>query len=92
MKLSHLGSYDNLSSLDVVLTSSQMEEVDSAFMMLLEVASWLHRWFVTAQLLVLENSSDLAKCHWLFVTFARTAMMISIALVLWVNAILERCY
>ena len=64
-------SFDDISWVDMVFTSTKVMEVEAAVRTPLEASSWIDWWLSAAKLLVIRTLMEESKCHRFFLTICQ---------------------
>ena len=85
-------SFNNLNKSNVVLSSSEAEDLEAAVLTLIEATSWMNWWKFAARSMALSSSSDHHKVKCFFVAGARCQLLVAKTVsTMWANLILKRC-
>ena len=68
---------DNLSKMDMVFFSSEVEDLEATARSFLETASWMDCWTYFAKSLALLSKSDTAKVKCLFVADTKYQLLVA---------------
>ena len=84
-------SFDNLNRTDVILSSSEEEDLEAAVWSIVEATSWMDWWTFAMKSLALKSSSDARLVCRLSLAGARYQLLVvKMASTLWANLVLKR--
>ena len=89
-ELAGIRSYENLNKADVVLSSSEAEDLEAAACTVIEATLWMDWWTFVAESMTLQGSDDSKMLKRLFVTGTRWQLLVAkTTSTLWANLILK---
>ena len=84
-------SFDNLNRMDVILSSSEAEDMKAAMQSIVEATSWMDWWTFSLKSPVLQSSSDARLVRHLSLAGARCQLLVAkTASTPWANFVLKR--
>ena len=91
-ELTGMRSFDNLNKTDVILSSSEAEDMEAAMWSIVEATSWMDWWRFAMKSLALKYSSDACLIRRLSLAGARCQFLVAkTASTLWANLVLKKC-
>ena len=90
MELAGMCSFENLAMTDVVLSSSEAEDVEAAVRSIIEASSWLNWWTFTVKSMALRFSQEVRMLKQLCIAGARCQLLVEKTVsTVWVNLVLK---
>ena len=90
-ELARLRSFDNLNRTDVILSSSEAEDMEAAMQSIVEATTWMDWWTFAMKSLAFQSSSDARfVCRLSLVGTRCQLLMAKTASTLWANLVLKR--